>query len=189
MSDHALYAEHIRHRRDRLDHLLNETGFDVLFIHSGRLRYPRFDDRAMPFRVHGHFNAWVPLPYAADCLLELKAGQTPILWYLQADDFWHMPPAPPAEWWASQWDVRIIQDPSVWAKRLGAVQATAAIGEEAHLQGLGEHIAINHRSLLQALDEDRTFKTHYACHCIYQASLKAARAHQHAKQAFLAGNS
>lgn len=189
MSDHALYAQHIRHRRDRLDHLLNESGFDVLFIHSGRVEYPRFDDRALPFRVHGHFNAWVPLPYAPDCLLELQAGQTPILWYLQADDFWHLPPAPPESWWSSEWDVRVIQDRSPWEQRFREVEAIAAIGKETHLHGLGERVALNPPELLRVLDEDRTKKTPYERACIYQASLKASRAHRAAKHAFLDGES
>ncbi len=189
MSDQALYARHIHHRRQHMDHLLNEMGFDVLFIHSGRLAYPRFDDRALPFRVHGHFNAWVPLPYAPDCLLELHAGKQPILWYLQPDDFWHLPPAAPEHWWAKEFDVRIIKDASEWTKRFDITEATAAIGEEGHLAGLGEHIAINPPLLLQALDEHRTRKTEYECWAIYQASLKAARAHNSAHRAFLEGNS
>lgn len=189
MSDHALYASHIHHKRQQIDHVLNETGFDVLFIHSGRLAYPRFDDRALPFRVHGHFNAWVPLPYAPDCLLELHAGQRPILWYWQPDDFWHVPPATPEHWWAKEFDVRIVKAPSEWMKRFEITEATAAIGEEQHLECLGEHIAVNPPALLQALDEHRTQKTEYECWAIYQASLKAARAHQKAHQAFLAGGS
>lgn len=189
MSDQALYSAHIAHRRDRLDHLLNAHGFDVLFIHSGALAYPRFDDRALPFRVHGHFSAWVPLPYTPDCLLELRAGQRPILWYLQPDDFWHAPPQTPEHWWSNQWDVRIIKDTCEWVKRIEVSQATAAIGLEDHLSGMGDHIAINPPALLQALDEDRTFKTAYECACIYEASLKAARAHRAAKKAFQEGGS
>lgn len=189
MSDQALYSAHINHRRERLDHLLNAHGFDVLFIHSGRLSYPRFDDRAQPFRVHGHFNAWVPLPYTPDCLLELRSGQRPVLWYLQPEDFWHAPPKAPEEWWASQWDVHIIKDPADWVKRIERSEATAVIGEEAHLADLGDHIAVNPRSLMQALDEDRTFKTEYERACIYQASLKGAKAHRAAKAAFDEGRS
>lgn len=189
MSHHALYAAHVRHRRDRLDHLLNETGFDVLFIHSGRVGYPKFDDRALPFRAHGHFSAWLPLPFAPDCLLECHAGQQPILWYLQADDFWHLPPAEPERWWADEFDVRIIKDPSDWVARINRVEATAAIGDEAHLAGLGEHMAINPPRLMQALDEDRTQKTAYECALIFEANRKAARGHQRAGEAFVAGHS
>lgn len=189
MSDQALYSAHIAHRRDRLDHLLNAHGFDVLFIHSGRLSYPRFDDRAQPFRVHGHFNAWVPLPYIPDCLLELRSGQRPVLWYLQPEDFWHAPPKSPEDWWAHQWDVRIIKDPADWTSRIERAEATAVIGEEAHLSGLGDHIAINPPSFMQALDEDRTVKTEYERACIYQATLKAVRAHEAAKSAFDEGQS
>ena len=189
MSDHALYAAHIRHKRDRLDHLLNETGFDVLFIHSGRVAYPRFDDRAMPFRAHGHFTAWLPLPYAPDCMLECHAGQQPLLWYLQPDDFWHSPPAPPEAWWADQFDVRIVKTADEWMGRLARVEATAAIGDEAHLAGLGEHMAINPPKLLQALDDDRTRKSDYECRQIFLANGQAARGHQAAREAFLAGHS
>ena len=187
MSHQALYAAHVQHRRDTLDHLLNETGFDVLFIHSGRVGYPKFDDRAMPFRVHGHFSAWLPLPYAADCMLECHAGQRPILWYLQPDDFWHSPPAAPEAWWADQFDVQIIKDPADWVARLNRVEATAAIGDEAHLAGLGERMAINPPKLMQALDEARTQKTAYECGMILEANRKAARAHADAHRAFLEG--
>jgi len=189
MSDHSLFAAHIRQRRDGLDRILNASGLDVLFIHSGQLDYPRFDDRALPFRAHGHFSAWVPLYHVPDCMLELRSGQTPILWYVQPEDFWHSPPALPESWWADALDVRVIKDTRFWKQRLDLVEATAAIGDERHLKGLGEHIAINPTKPLQALDEERTKKTPYECACIAKANQKAARAHVRAKQAFLEGGS
>lgn len=184
MSDHSLFSAHIAHQKERLDHLLNDAGYDVLFIHSGRVAYPRFDDRAQPFRVHGHFNAWVPMPYASDCLLALRAGQKPQLWYLQADDFWHIPPAEPAHWWAKEFDVHLVSDPKAWAKAFDTQEAIAAIGTEAHLAGLGDHIDINPSKLLIALDEMRTQKTPWECACIKSASEWAAKAHLAAAQSF-----
>jgi len=108
---------------------------------------------------------------------------------VQPEDFWHAPPKAPEDWWASQWDVHIIKDPKDWVQRIERSEATAVLGEEAHLAGLGDHIAVNPPPLIQALDEDRTFKTEYERACIYQASLKAAKAHVAAKVAFDEGQS
>lgn len=189
MSDQSLFAAHIAHRRQQIDHLLNDSGYDALLIHSGRVQYPRFDDRARPFRVHGHFNAWVPMPYASDCLLELRSGQRPTLWYTQPKDFWHLPPSEPDHWWAKEFDLHIIQDASQWMHRFDASEALGAIGDEAHLQGMGQRVDLNPIDLLTSLDEFRTQKTKWECACIREATRKAAFAHKAARDEFLAGGS
>ena len=189
MPDQSLYGAHIAHRRDQIDTLLNAHGYDALLIHSGRLEYPRFDDRARPFRVHGHFNAWAPLPYADDCLLELRSGQRPVLWYYQPKDFWHLPPATPENWWAQEFDVRVVSEWREWLPLFEAPEALAAIGAEWALQGLGERVDLNPRELLTQLDETRTRKTPWECSCIESATQKAVRAHEAARHGFLSGGS
>jgi len=184
-----LFADHIRQRRDDFDAVLNELGLDALLIHSGRPTLRAFDDTAPPFRAHGHFVAWVPEPFTPDCLLVIRPGQIPQLWFCQPRDFWHQAPEPPAAWWAEVFDLKVVDSPKAWEGCFEALRAAAVIGEAAHLSHLGERLDLNPPLLLQRLDQLRTAKTPWEQACLAAANRTAARAHQAASEAFFAGAS
>ncbi len=188
-TDDLLYARHIEQRRDQIDTLLSELGFDALLIHSGRPRNRLFDDQHPPFRAHGPFVALVPLPFAADCLLEFRVGRKPRLWYCQPEDFWHSPPAEPAAWWADHFEIERVGSAAGWRGRFGADRALAAIGDRHDLNDLGESVALNPRHLLHALGEARTRKTAWERECLTRANRRAAAGHLAAADAFRQGAS
>jgi Xaa-Pro dipeptidase len=189
MTQQLLYARHIEHRREQVDRALSRLGYDALLIHSGRPRDRLFDDQHPPFRAHAPFVAMVPLPFAADCLLEFRVGERPCLWYCQPEDFWHLPPSDPEAWWADAFDLETVADPSAWASRFRNRRALAVIGDPDDLGSLGDGLAINPPALLHRLAESRTVKTAWERECLHGASVAAARAHQAAADAWLAGAS
>ncbi|MFP4277944.1 MAG: Xaa-Pro dipeptidase [Wenzhouxiangella sp.] len=189
MTQELLYARHIGHRREQVDRLLTRLGFDALLIHSGRPHDRLFDDQHPPFRAHAPFVAMVPLPHAADCLLEFQVGQKPCLWYCQPDDFWHLPPADPEAWWAGALTVETVADSSAWAPRFRNRRALAVIGAAEDLAGLGDDLAINPPALIHGLAEDRTVKTAWERECLHRANEVGARGHRAAAEACRSGAS
>jgi len=184
-----IYARHVENRKDQFDHILAELGYDCLLIHSGRPEVRLFDDSHPPFRAHAPFAALVPQPFAADCLLELRPGHRPRLWFCQPDDFWHMAPEAPADWWADSLDIEVVTGPEAWHERFSGPRALAVLGRRRDLGALVDSADLNPPELLRRIDELRTVKTAWERECIAQANRIAARAHSAAARAFDKGAS
>jgi len=188
-ADALLYARHIASRGEQVDQVLSELGYDALLIHSGRPENRLFDDSHPPFRANAAFSSWLPLPFAVDCLLELRVGQRPRLWYVQAEDFWHVPPQPPAAWWADALDVEVVGQADQWAGCFRQPRALAVIGRAESLGSLPDGADLNPARLLARLDEIRTRKTAWERECIARANQRAVAGHRAARQAFRDGRS
>lgn len=187
--DALLYARHVEHRREEIDEILTELGYDGLLIHSGRPENRLFDDQHPPFRANAPFVSWVPQPFVADCLLELRPGQKPTLWYCQPDDFWHLPPEKPADWWADSLEIEIVTGPEGWKHRFGEQRALAVIGDERALDDVLDGADLNAPELLWRMDEGRTRKTAWERECISRANQRAVAGHLAAAGAFREGKS
>jgi len=187
--DALLYARHVEHRCEEIDEILTELGYDGLLIHSGRPENRLFDDSHPPFRAHGPFVALVPLPFAADSLLELRPGERPKLWYCQPDDFWHMPPEPPEDWLTGSLQIETVRSSADWHERFRQQRALAVIGDERALGGLLDGADLNPPELMWRLDEIRTRKTAFERDCIERANRLAVAGHLAAAEAFRAGKS
>jgi len=187
--DALLYARHVEHRREEIDAILAELGYDGLLIHSGRPENRLFDDSHPPFRAHGPFVALVPMPFSADSLLELRPGGKPRLWYCQPDDFWHMPPEPPADWLTGSLDVEVVASAAEWHERFRQQRALAVIGDERALGDLLDGADLNPPELMWRLDEMRTRKTAFERACIERANRLAVAGHLAAAGAFREGRS
>jgi Xaa-Pro dipeptidase len=185
----ALYQRHLELRKDQADHLLSELGFDALLVHSGRADLRFLDDAGPPFRANAPFVSWVPQPFAQDSLLEIRVGQKPRLWFCQPDDFWHVPPDAPADWWSDEFDVRICRGPEDWRSCFKQERAFAVIARPGDLDGMLGTGALNPEPLIQGLHEARTRKTAWEHHCIDQANLIGVRAHRAAADCFRSGGS
>lgn len=187
IAQHSLYRRHLQQRRTEVDQALNELGYDAVLIHSGRPKDRLFDDQHPPFRTHAPFVAMLPLPFAVDCLLELRVGERPRLWFFQPRDFWHLPPSDPEAWWADEFEIVTVASASAWASRFISARALAAIGEPELLSGLGDGVAINPPALIHRLAEHRTQKTPWEQQCLQQANRIGACAHLAAAAAFRDG--
>ncbi len=185
-----LYARHVEKRSNQTDEILSELGYDTLLIHSGAPEPYLFDDQHPPFRANAPFSAWVPQPWVPDCLLEIRVGRKPRLWFCQPEDFWHLPPDPPAEWWAGALEIETVTTPQQWRERFEKSRSTAVIGRQRDLgEVLHDRADLNPTRLLARLDELRTCKTAWERECIAQANRVAARAHIAAGAALESGAS
>ena len=178
------YRHHIANVQHTAEHLLAEHGFDRLLIHSGRPKMRFQDDHGPAFRAHPYFVHWVPLPQHADGLLEIRPGRRPRLYLCVPEDFWHAPPAAPADWWADEFEIHQVESPKQWRSTLSEAKATALIAEAADFPEIGQHAQLNPERLLVQLDESRTIKTEWQIECIRKANRTAASGHRAAARAF-----
>lgn len=179
------YPEHIAHQQAVWEQALEAEGFDAAVIHSGSQITAFLDDYHYPFRPNPHFLAWLPLTHHDECVLVVRPGQRPVLYFYQPDDYWYLPPADPEPWWAEHFDVHPVREKADW--RAGVpVGREAYIGDAPELSAEDDH---NPARLLNRLHLARTRKTPYELDCMRSASRQAARAHRAAEQAFRRGDS
>jgi len=187
---HSLFPGHIAHLQESWEAAMEAESFAAIVVHSGSPIVSFLDDYVYPFRPNPHFLAWLPLAHHPDSLLLIRPGCQPQLWFYQPEDYWHMPPADPEDWWAGQVDVRVVTDSDKWKKALkGLPGHVAVLGDAPELQSIFPVADINPAGLLMRLHLLRTRKTAYELECMRTASKSAAAAHLAARDAFFSGKS
>lgn len=182
-----LYRAHLQVIKARADRALELGGFDHLLLPSGVEKFEFLDDRPYPFKPNAQFKAWVPLVRHPSCWVAYTPGQRPVLVYYQPDDYWHVPPSPPAGFWTGEFDIRVIADPAEAAKHLPAGGRAAILGEpDAALPGFEPN---NPKAVLDYLHYHRAYKTAYELDRMRAAQRRAVPGHLAAKAAFHAGAS
>jgi len=185
----ALYDQHLQTLQRRLADALQATGFDALLVAAGIEKFAFLDDRPYVFQSNPHFVHWLPLAgtqAAPGSYLLLQPEQAPRLLFLQADDSWHAPPAPPAGYWVAPWQIETFRQPDALAQRLRelAPARTAQIAEADAALDIG---TLNPEPLLAHLHFERGMKTDYELALMRSASQRAVLGHLAARAAFEAG--
>jgi Xaa-Pro dipeptidase len=182
-----LYPAHLQELQRRSEAALARSGHDHLLIAAGIEKYRFLDDLPYPFAVNPHFKAWLPLIRHPGCWLRITPGQRPRLAYLQAEDFWHLPPSAPEGYWVEHFDIEVISRPEQALCLRPGQGRLAILGEDdAALEGLQPN---NPQDLLDYLHFHRGFKTGYEIACMRIASARAVRGHRAAEAAFRDGQS
>lgn len=185
----ALYPEHVKIVRQRLESALSRAGKHGAVIPSGRLKRTFLDDHHYPFKVNPHFKAWLPVTDVPDSFILIREGEKPTLFYNQPEDYWHKPPADPAGFWISEWDIQTIREARDMHNLLGDPSNLVFIGEEvdqASAWGIG---AVNPDEVLNPVHFDRAYKTSYELACMQRANLASVRGHVAAEHTFREGGS
>ena len=186
----ALYPEHVEAIKSRHDRALEKAGAGHAVIFSGAPRGVFLDDYNYPFKPNPHFVGWLPLTQTPYCYVVHTPGEVPILIYYQEKDYWHLPPANPAGYWAEQFDIRIVHDCEDIARHLpeerGNCVLVGEIDDPAHAFGIER---INPASVVNILHYERAVKTAYELECMRAASRRAVQGHRAAESAFRAGKS
>lgn len=182
----ALYAAHLKTLQQRLETALAATGFDALIVAAGIEKFAFLDDRPYGFQINPHFKHWLPLADAMGSWLLLQPGHKPRLLFLQAEDYWHAPPAAPAGYWVGAWEIETFRQPEALLQRLRelAPGRLAQIAEGDAALSLG---SLNPEALLAHLHFERGMKTEYELSLMRNASRRAALGHLAARAAFEAG--
>ncbi len=184
-----LYQRHTASVRRAFDGAMEVAGADTVVIFSGALRYAFLDDHAYPFVCNPHFAYWLPVTDVPDSYVIYRRGETPILIYCQPTDYWHSVPGAPDDYWASQFDVRIIRSRDEAKAHLPEQSKSAIlIGEiQEKSQALGIE-RINPSAALHWLDIARTKKSDYELGRMREASRLGAIAHRAAAELFSHGD-
>jgi len=178
-----LYAEHLRVIMQRFERALAASKHERVVIFAGEILSVARDDQHYPFRAEPYFVQWLPLPDSPGSILEFEPGDRPRLCFMQPRNFWYEPPELPSGNWIEHVDVHIAESAAAaeqWLtsddKRTAAIAAPEAMSSK--------FATVNDRTLLSALDYDRSKKTPYEVACIEQASRIAAYGHATVAAAF-----
>lgn len=183
------YPAHLAAVRRHFDAAMQTAGCDQVAIYAGALHYQFLDDAPYPFKVNPQFKWWLPLTEAHDSFIVYSPGKKPLLLYFQPDDYWHVPPAPPAGYWVEHFDIRILKDADAARKELPAAAKRAFIGEWRDGFKDWDFTQVNPEALLNPLHYVRAAKTPYELECMRRASASGVRGHIAAEKAFRAGAS
>jgi Xaa-Pro dipeptidase len=182
-----LFTEHLARLTANTEAGLALSEHEHLIVASGIEKVAFLDDLHYPFKPNPLFKYWVPLNQHPNSWLAYTPGQKPVLVVYQPDDYWHVPPSPPAGDWVEHFDLRLISDPADAAKHLPDSHHAAIIGEaDAALPGF---IPNNPKMLLDYLHYQRAYKTDYELVQMRKAQGKAVRGHAAAEKAFRSGAS
>ena len=183
----ALFHTHIAERQRTTVEALAQTGYEALVISSGKVYTHFADDQDAPFHPTPHFAHWCPMA-GPHHVLVVRPDQRPRLIRFAPEDFWYEQSPLGQPFWASEFDIEevgTVED--VW-KQLGPLSQAAYIGnEDDRVETAG--LDVNPALLTAHLDWHRTTKSAYEVLCIEEATVIAARGHNAARAAFLAGAS
>jgi len=183
----ALFHTHAADRQRTTAEALAQTGFEALVISSGQVYTHFADDQDAPFHSTPHFAHWCPMA-GPHHVLVVRPNQRPRLIRFAPEDFWYEQTPLGNPFWASDFEIEEVGTVDEIWKRLGTLKKAAYIGNEtdrAEVAGL----EVNPALLTAHLDWNRTTKSAYEVHCIEAATVIAARGHEAARAAFLAGAS
>lgn len=181
------FQNHITTLCARMDRALERSGHDHCLIAAGVEKMRFLDDMPYPFKVNPQFKAWAPLTHHPDCWIVYTPGATPVLVYVQPDDYWHLPPAPPSGYWTHVLDVRVVHAAADAARHFPKSGRIAILGEaDAALPGF---VPDNPTALLDYLHFHRAFKTPYEIAMMKVAQRHAVAGHDAAHACFLGGGS
>jgi Xaa-Pro dipeptidase len=183
------YPAHLNAVRRHFDTAMQAAACDQVAVYAGALHYQFLDDAPYPFKINPQFKWWLPLTEAHDSFVVYSAGKKPTLIYFQPDDYWHVPPAPPAGFWVEHFDIRVVKLAGDAKAALPPAAKRAFIGEWREEFSSWGFAAVNPESLLNPLHYVRAAKTAYELECMRRANASAVRGHLAAEKAFRAGAS
>lgn len=181
------YSAHLEQMQNQYLKAARLEGKESVLIASGSLKTAFLDDRTYPFMANPHFKAFVPVTDVPDSFVLIKQGEKPQLLFHQPEDYWHMTPETPTDYWANEWDITPIAEPADAHNHLGDTASICFIGEETGLADKWHIASQNSAQVLNSLHYQRAYKTDYELSCLRIASELAALGHHAAKQAFEAG--
>jgi Xaa-Pro dipeptidase len=181
----ALFQAHLARLQSRYETVLKTHALDAIVIHSGTpKKRSEFDDQFFALRPTPHFQHWVALE-EPECVILVRAGHKPKLFWPIIDSFWEKPRAP--EMAHAENAFELERPKGTWSLKDTLPARTAFVGENAARAAEWGITAVNPAELLLALDELRVHKTDYELACIREANEIAARGHHAVLDAFRSG--
>lgn len=197
MTSHAatinaeLYAGHVAGLQARYEHAAARFDLDTVVIGSGNPLYRFLDDQPYRYVANPLFRQWVPLLEHPGSAILCNPGCRPELIVHQPLDYWHRPPPLPDEAVLSQFELRIIRQPSELTDLLPSARGArmALLGSPEQWEGTAPGALRNPPRLLDYLHYYRAGKSCWEIDCLRTAAMIAAAGHQAAEAAFCDGGS
>jgi Xaa-Pro dipeptidase len=183
----ALYSRHVERLQAETEKALAEAGFDSLVVSSGAPFTYFADDRDAPFEPAPHFAHWCPLD-GPHHLVHVVPGQKPRLVRHAPEDYWYEQGGVTDPFWLGAFRFEEAGGVEAAWKALGRPANAAYVGNESG-RAVEAGLDANPVTLTPRLDWVRSYKDEYEVHCIEQASMRGARGHRAAREAFAAGAS
>lgn len=180
------YRAHIKTLTKHAHTALEQTGYDGVVIHSGRLvAKSSFDDQDWPFRPVPEFEHWAKVDWP-DAVVFVSRGEKAKLVAVRKESFWERIDEP--NWLLLECGVEVVEVASFdETKSLLPAGRLAFVGHDAvAAEALGIE-DVNPTALVELLHDRRTIKTDYEIACMAEASNRAVRGHVAAREAFEAG--
>lgn len=183
----SLFLDHLKARQRIAEEAMAVHKLESIVLSSGAPFTYFADDCDAPFRPTPHFHHVCPVG-GPHHVLHLRPGQTPRLIRYAPEDFWYeqLPLGNP--FWADGFEITDATSVDAVWEQLGEVKQAAYIGNETE-RAVAAGLPANPAGLTAFLDWHRSYKTPYEVACIDEAAKLAARGHQAARAAFLAGGS
>lgn len=165
-------------------------GFDAAVIAAGGTRNYFQDDQSPVFRPNPDFAQFVPVDDSMDACLLIRRGESPRLFFLAPEDFWHSPPKAP-EWVQPAITLEVFTDHEQMRSALAAAVARSGrtvLMSEQDDSNLG-CAARNEAAVLAPAHYARAIKTDFELNQLRAATACAVRGHLAARDAFLQGAS
>lgn len=183
----ALYSRHVGRLQAETEKALAEAGFDSLVVSSGAPFTYFADDRDAPFEPTPHFAHWCPLG-GPHHLLHVVPGRKPRLVRHAPEDYWYEQGGVTDPFWLGAFQFEEAGSVEAAWKALGQPANAAYVGNETE-RAAGAALALNPAALVPRLDWVRSYKDEYEVRCVEEATVRGARGHRAAREAFAAGAS
>ena len=183
----SLFANHLERIAASLNAWLEAQKVDALVVHAGLERMAFLDDQPYPFRANPWFTWLAPVLHAPGSLILWRYNKKPLLLFVSPEDYWHAPPALPADPWTQQFELVAVPDAATALAALpGREKAICWIGEPAPPFAEWTH---NPAELLLELEQLRCRKSPYEVACLKVATRQGVAGHLAAEAAFREGRS
>ena len=184
-----LYRSHVEELTKNSQLALQETEYDQLVIHSGRLvRKSQFDDQDFPLRTVPMFEWWTDLQWS-DSAIIIGKNREPELVALRSNSFWERPKEPNWDIVRAGLEVSEVNDLNEIKTRIEGHGKTAYIGHgEDVINQLDANLDhLNPSNLIEKLHDHRATKTAYEVECMAEANRIGAKGHAAIERAFRSG--
>lgn len=188
MNWQKMFSEHLQTRKTTVGTILSTAGFDGIVIDAGVPGLYYEDDQRWIHRPNHHFSHWCPID-APGSLILFVPGNSPILFFVSPQDYWHDSPELGPEFWQSEYEINVVDsEEEAWKGVRGSKNCLyhGPRSDLAQKNGLVTDVA---GSVWARLNWERSFKSPYEIASTLNATTKSARGHKAAKTAFEAGAS
>ncbi len=182
----SLYHHHLQTLVERYNHACDALKLDTIALHTGSLTYYANDDISHPFRPMPLAQQWLPFDAMPEAWIIFSKDTGLTLVWPDQPDFWHISPTLQNGDWQRDW--RILKGSETDIALLIS-KHSAVLSHQPETIKYTTQENINPQAVVHWLNYDRAVKTEWEIEQMRLANQRAARGHQAAQQAFLAGQS